>query len=209
MKIVTGDYMRRLDKRAIEDYKIPGINLMENAGKSVVDFIEKEIPDLQNKKVAILCGKGNNGGDGLVIARLLLKKKVKTDIFIAAKKEDLEGDPKENLHKLIKEKITIKEIKSFSDFEKSKQEIKNADIIVDALLGTGFKGIVSGMLAKLIEYVNSLKAKKVAVDVPSGLNSSDGRVLGPCIKADYTVTLGLMKAGLIVYPGLIMPEKSL
>ncbi|MFH1825376.1 MAG: NAD(P)H-hydrate dehydratase [Candidatus Firestonebacteria bacterium] len=201
MKVVNGEDMRKIDTKAIVKFKIPSIDLMENAGKGVVDFLKQEFPDFKKKKICILCGKGNNGGDGLVIARWLTHMKVKVRVFLFAKKEELKKDVKINLNKLLKEKVTVNEVANFKDLAEIESEIKMDDIIIDALLGTGFTGAVTGLLAKLIDYVNTLETIVVSVDLPSGLNANNGQVISSCIKADYTVTLGIMKVGTLIYPG--------
>lgn len=201
MKIITGENMRKLDRKVINECKINSLTLMENAGKSVTDFLLEHFPDLKKKRICILCGRGNNGGDGFVVARLLNKRKVKVKIFLIANKHDIEGDARTNLNRLVKDKMQLSEVSEIKKFEGVKKELSSYDIIVDALLGTGFKGVVSGLFAEVINYVNSLNAVVVSIDLPSGLNVDDGQVIGPCIKADYTVTLGLIKVGLVVYPG--------
>jgi len=201
MKVVTGEDMRKIDAKAISEYKIDSLTLMENAGKGILDFLKQEFPDLKKKKICILCGKGNNGGDGLVVSRLLSQMKVKSNVFLIARKEELKKDVKTNLNRLLKEKVRVKEITSFKDLKEVESDLKMYDIIIDALLGTGFTGAVTGLLAKLIELVNSLDSIVVSVDLPSGLNANNGQVISSCIKADYTVTLGLVKVGLLIYPG--------
>ena len=202
MLIASGDAMRRIDKRSISEFRIPGEQLMENAGKTVVDFLKKEFNNLQGRSVCVLCGRGNNGGDGLVVARLLNKEKIKSKVYLFARKEEVEGDVKLNLLRCEKDKLSVVHMTLSKDLEAEKEKLKKHDIFIDALLGTGFKGAVSGFYQNLIQFINTLPATVVSVDLPSGLNSNTGQVLGACIKADYTVTFGLNKIGLCVNPGV-------
>lgn len=201
MKVVTGTEMQRIDRMSISDFKMKGIDLMENAGKEVTDCIIKNFQDVTRKGVIIFSGKGNNGGDGFVVARLLIKKKINTKVFLVCKKEEISGDAKISLNKLLKETKSINEISSFKDLDNLKNEIKHAGIIVDALLGTGFKGSATGLVGKVIDIINELKKPVVSIDIPSGMNADTGQVVGSSIKADLTVTLGLLKTGLLMYPG--------
>jgi len=195
--------MRKIDKTAILQYKIPSLVLMENAGEQVVSFILEKFPSLENLKVMVICGKGNNGGDGFVISRLLKKKRVNVSTFLLASKGSCEGDAAINLGKLIKSGVEISEITDLAAVDKFEKEIQEADLVIDAMLGTGCEGRVSLIFGKVIEIINALeKAEVISVDVPSGLNSDNGQVSGPCIYADYTVALGLVKLGLVVSPGV-------
>ncbi len=200
MKVVTAEEMREIDRKTIAS-GIPSIELMENAGRAVVRAIKSRYAPLEGKRVSIFCGKGNNGGDGLVIARLLTKEKTKIRIFLLTRKEKLKKDPKTNLKKALKQKIEIIEIVTFRRLEKFEQEVKKADLIVDAILGTGIKGTPKGLEAKAIKFINTLKKPIVSVDIPSGVEGSTGRVPGEAIRADLTITFGLSKIGLVVYPG--------
>lgn len=202
MKLVNTEEMRKIDNRTIQEFNIPSIELMERAGTACVENILKEFSGLKGKKVGIFVGKGNNGGDGLVIARLLANKKIPVKVFLVAREEDISDDAKINLNKLFKIGIKVKEINSFRKFEKERDNINGVDIIVDALLGTGFKGAVTGLLANIIDYLNTTGKPIIAVDLPSGLNVDLGNASGSCINADLTITLGLPKFGLFMYPGV-------
>ncbi|MEI7905534.1 MAG: NAD(P)H-hydrate epimerase, partial [Candidatus Firestonebacteria bacterium] len=202
MFIASGDAMRRIDRRSITEFGVSGEQLMENAGKAVVAFLNGEFGGLKGKSVCVLCGKGNNGGDGLVIARLLHGQKLKPAVYHFARKEEAEGSVKLNLSRCEKEKIKVVHLSLSKDLEAEKAKLKDYDVFIDALLGTGFKGAVSGFYQNIIQFVNSLPASVISVDLPSGLNSNNGQVLGACIKADYTVTFGLNKVGLCMYPGV-------
>jgi NAD(P)H-hydrate epimerase len=198
MKVVTAEEMRKIDEKAIKELGIPGLTLMGNAGKRVVEVIKREFKDLKKKKVDVFVGKGNNGGDGLVVARLLNREKVKVKVFVTGKKRELKGDARTNLERALKKKIEVVEL---SNLRGLKSELKESGLIIDALLGTGTKGEVKGFLASLIKILNGTNKPIISIDIPSGLDADRGRILGACIKATHTVTMGLPKRGLILFPG--------
>lgn len=200
MKVVTAEEMREIDRKTIAS-GVPSIELMENAGRAVAKAIKSRFAPLRGKRISIFCGKGNNGGDGLVVARLLAKEKAKIRVFLLAKKEELKKDPKINLKKALKQKIEVIETVTFRRLERFKGEIKRSNLIVDAILGTGIKGAPKGLEAKAIRFINTLKKPIVSVDIPSGVEGSTGRVSGEAIRADFTITFGLPKIGLVIYPG--------
>ncbi len=192
MKVTTGAEMRNIDKTAIEKYGIPGIVLMENAGRCVFDICENYISKSGKSNVLIVAGKGNNGGDGFVVARLLKNKGYSVSLIVVSEKSDIKGDALTNIE--IAEKIGI-DIKTYKPeiFEK---EIFKCDFIVDALLGTGLKGEVREPYKTVIESINKSEKYVISVDIPSGLDSDTGEILGSCVVADETVTLALPKRGL-------------
>ena len=200
MLAVLGHEMKEIDRRMIEEIGLPGMVLMESAGRAVV----KEIAACKVKKVLIIAGSGNNGGDGLVIARYLKEQGCEVTVWLAARKEKLRGDVGQNL--LILEKILapaqLKEILTSDDLVACETDLEQSELIVDALLGTGLKGNVSGLKAEIIRLVNQTTAPVIAVDIPSGLNSDTGEIMGECVKAEKTVTFGFLKVGLCLYPGV-------
>jgi len=202
MKLVTAEEMRRIDKKAIEEIGIPSIVLMENAGLQVTETIENKYAPLMNKSVYIFSGPGNNGGDGMVVARQLFNRKVRVKIFLLAEKGKIKGDAAINLNIAEKIGISIRNITSSADLEILKQEIKKADIVVDALLGTGTKGAPRGLMKDVIILINKYSKNTVAVDIPTGVDADRGQVEGEAIKAKYTVTLAYPKRGLYLYPGM-------
>lgn len=199
-KLVTASEMREIDRRTIEEYKIPGIILMERAGQSVFKFIKNKFISPDNKLFYIFCGKGNNGGDGFVVARLLSRSNAKVKVFLCAKSNEIRGDAKKNFDLLSQMNVDIIEIPKNTGISLLQGEEK-PDLIIDALLGTGATGEVEGILKDIIEYINSLQVPVISIDIPSGLNADTGKILGCCVKATYTVTMGLPKVGLFVYPG--------
>ena len=202
-KSLTREEMRELDRKAIEEYKIPGIVLMENAGRNVAEEILKMLDDPQQAKVAILCGKGNNGGDGFVVARHLHNHSIHVDVFLIARVSDIlkDGDAGINLQILLNMKIPVKEIFDIPGVNSILKELHNYNILVDALFGTGLSGDVREPFKTLINGVDNLNKPMVSVDIPSGLDCNTGKILGAAIKATKTVTLAIAKKGFYLNDG--------
>ena len=194
-KTVTREEMRELDRRAIEDYGIPGIILMENAGRNVAFEVLKMLKNTPT--VAILCGKGNNGGDGFVVGRHLYNNRVTVDVYLTTKISTMlsDGDAATNLKILLNMKLNIKEICTVDEVAQVLPQLSKYTVIVDALFGTGLTGAVREPIKSLIEGVNVLNVPIVAVDIPSGLDCNTGEALGAAIKATKTVTLCCPKVG--------------
>jgi len=190
--------MRRIDSLNIEQGGIPSIILMERAGRGVAKELVRLSKLLKGKKraprVAIFCGKGNNGGDGLVCARYLLSSGIDVGIYLLCKLSLLTGEAAANALALIKQGVTIYEIESKAKFSSITRSF-NADIIVDSIFGIGFKGIPKGYYCEVIEFINSQKACIVSVDVPSGLDATTGIARAEAIIADQTITIGFSKTG--------------
>ena len=202
-KALTREEMRELDRKAIEEYKIPGIVLMENAGRNVAEEIFKMLDDPQQAKVAILCGKGNNGGDGFVVARHLHNHSISVYVFLIAKISDIlkDGDAGTNLQILLNMKIPVKEILDIPGINSILKELNGYNILVDALFGTGLSGDVREPFKTLISGVNNLNKPMVSVDMPSGLDCNTGKILGAAIKATKTVTFAAAKKGFYLGEG--------
>jgi NAD(P)H-hydrate epimerase len=209
MKAALTKEIQNVDKRAIEELGIPGVVLMENAGIAVVRQMEKNLGNLQDKKVCIFAGKGNNGGDGYVIARHLYNKGVKVKVFLLAEKEAVTGDAKINLNILHNIGLDVIEVSESRDWDKVKIAAAFADYLIDALLGTGYKGELSGNMLEAVRVINEAGKVVVAVDVPSGVNADNGQVAGTAVLAHYTVTFSLLKPGLLLYPGAQQAGKIL
>lgn len=207
MKVVSPLTMRKMDQMAIEEYKILGAVLMENAGREVAlavkDFYKRKSGGkLQEKaKIVVFCGKGNNGGDGFVAARHLSNMGFSTFIYLIANPEDITGDAGLNLGIVEEMKLPIEIIDKSSDLSSIKEKIKDSSVIIDAIFGTGLKGEVKGIARDVIELINSLEVPTIAVDIPSGISGESGKVLGAAVKAEETVTMGALKIGLLLYPG--------
>ncbi len=210
MKVVTAAEMRQIDQDTIEGIGIPGIVLMETAGSAIVRVIEQHYPTSQ--RVGILVGKGNNGGDGIVIARQLAHAGRDVHLFLVSPPDSFTGEAAINLQ--IAKRLTasfglqaapkgglqIEVILTDAEF-KSNANIANCELLVDAIFGTGLRGTVRDPIATLITTINDLSIPILSVDLPSGLDADAGHPLGPCVRADRTITIGLPKRGLLVHPG--------
>jgi NAD(P)H-hydrate epimerase len=202
--VLTAEQMRSADALAIRSYKIPSLVLMENAGRSVANAIERHYGSVAGKTILVFCGKGNNGGDGFVVARHLLNSGgAVTVVLVGTTHRNLKGDPKTNFD-ILKQiasgkhiSLKIIELKSIQKLS----SVPHTDIIVDALLGTGFSGEVRSPHKQVIEYINNTSSTKVSIDVPSGVDATTGVVLNVAVKADLTVTLASKKTGLLVGQG--------
>ncbi len=201
MLVVTAKEMRELDRLTIQQHGVPSLLLMERAGAGVAKAILDCFPHAAKKGVVVVAGKGNNGGDGLVVARLLKKKRVPCEVVLLAHKDELFHDAAENLRACLKEKGKILEATSASGAFLS-ERLKGKGLVVDAILGTGLKEEVRGLYAEAIAIINASGIPVVAVDIPSGLDSDRGFPFGIAIQAEMTVTFGYPKLGEVIYPGL-------
>lgn len=197
LRLVTAKEMREIDRRTIEDVGVPSLLLMENAGLGVTEIVEEVLEEIDGYTVTILCGKGNNGGDGFVVARHLFNRGYQVNVYLAGVRADLKGDAKINATVLDGFKIQIRPLTTKAQLK----AVKPGDVVIDALLGTGVTGEVTGFLAEVIKWVNRCASPVIAVDLPSGLHSDDGSFQGACIMADYTGTMAEVKRGLVIPPG--------
>ena len=202
MRILTAAQMREADRLTIERHAIPSLQLMGNAGTGVVGFLQKQYSDLAKRKITVLCGKGNNGGDGFVVARLLKQLGASPKVFLFAAPDEVRGDARLNLERCKHAGEGVTSVIDAAHWNELKADaFSDCDIIVDALLGTGLNAPVTGLLAQVITDVNDLanhtrrRPTVIAVDVPSGLPSDGGAANGPVIRADFTVTFTAPKLG--------------
>ncbi|MFC1568910.1 NAD(P)H-hydrate dehydratase [bacterium] len=195
--LVTAEEMREMDRQTIEDVHLPGLLLMEHAGMAVADMAVEMLDEVDGDTISIFCGKGNNGGDGFVTARILFQQGWMVTVFLVGNPEDLGGDAQINFNAVQALGINIVLLNS----EKDLPNIDSADLIIDALLGTGIRGEVTGFVALLMDWINQSPIQVLSVDVPSGLHCDNGQFEGACIEADATVTFGELKRGLVVPPG--------
>ncbi len=200
MKLAEAHIMRGLDERAINYHGIPGVVLMENAGRGTVDAMSERYGSLTGRLISIFVGPGNNGGDGLVISRYLHQLGAVPQVFLLTAPENLTGDAALNWQ-IVKSLPINNSIITVNDVQKMAVKIMHSAILIDALFGTGLKRDVGGHFAAVIELMNDCGRPVVAVDIPSGLNSDTGQIMGCCIKADLTATYGLAKPGQVIYPG--------
>jgi NAD(P)H-hydrate epimerase len=201
VKILKAKEMRDIDRKATAEYDIPSILLMENAGIKTTEVIKSILQTPGNKNVTILVGKGNNGGDGLVVARQLLNWGLSVDVFITADTLNMTRDSAINYQILDKMGAKIFPLKQEQDFNRLQVALLKSDLIVDALYGIGFKGGFNEFESKVVKIVNNAQIPIVAVDIPSGVDADTGRVHGDAIRASNTVTFALPKLGLILEPG--------
>lgn len=194
MKIGTREIVREIDRKSIDEYGIPGLVLMENAGRATADVIRGEYPEA--KTVAVIAGRGNNGGDGFVIARHLMCAGINVTTYLISDPEKIWGDALVNFNALKNTGGNIVEL------NESMRKYKPADVIVDAIVGTGLLREVTGFYKKVIEFINTQTSPSVSVDIPSGLDANKGIPLGAAVRADITVTYALPKLGTSIYPGV-------
>ncbi len=190
------DEVREIDRKAIEEYEIPGLILMENAGRNVAEEVLKMLPGIDTSRVAIFCGKGNNGGDGFAIARHLYNKGVDVFVYLTTEVSRVlsDGDASTNLKILLNMNIERKELQE-EYIGKIEKELHGHNVIVDAIFGTGLRGEVREPVRTLIAKINEADIPVVSVDIPSGLSCDDGVVLGAAVKAAKTVTFVAAKTG--------------
>lgn len=205
MKLVNAEEMRAIDKEAQELYKIPGLVLMDMASRAVCDVVLQQLAKLNiiedKAKVVIYCGKGNNGGDGFGCARYLLAARVKTSVILLGERAQLQGDALAEAEMYEAAGGVITWVNTEEELARVQSLAHGAQVLVDALLGTGFSGELRPLYAAAVGYMNASPAQVVAVDLPTGLDANTGRVAQDTVKADITVTMGLMKLGLLLYPG--------
>ncbi len=204
MYLVTSEQMRHLDEETIKRY-VPGLTLMERAGRGIFESVIEFRGDLDGGAVSIFLGRGNNAGDGLVAARLLAENGIKTILHYLHEPGEFSPDAFKNYERLKKHRQggAIKEIFLYlADWEqKTLGALEESTLIVDALLGTGINSPVRENYARVIELINFCPLPVFAVDIPSGINGTTGDVMGTAVVAEVTVTMGLPKTGLVFYPG--------
>jgi NAD(P)H-hydrate epimerase len=197
MKVSRVAEMRDLDKMASQQFGIVDVLLMENAGLAVYSVLSNEF-GIQGKKFLVICGPGNNGGDGLVVARKIHSNSGHVKVFILGNPDNFKGAAKTNLD--IVTRLPI-EVQRLGAIELTTEDISWCDAIVDAILGTGLTRKVEGLYRAVIELINASGKTVLSVDIPSGVHGDTGQIMGTAIRADYTVTFGLPKIGNMLFPG--------
>jgi NAD(P)H-hydrate epimerase len=195
--LVTAKEMRELDRLTIEEYGTPGHILMERAGAGATEALLEAFPHVRKASVLVVAGKGNNGGDGFVIARLLRRKGIKCEVVLAAKRAEVKGDALRNLTAFLRLRGRVTEVTEPAQLDLVQDKLGRCGLVVDALLGTGLNSPVQGLMAALIDLINASGVPVVAVDIPSGLDSDKGEPLGTAVQAELTVTFGYPKLGQI------------
>lgn len=200
MRILTAAQMREADRFTIDEIGIPSLVLMENAGRQVVAAIEAAYEPLLDGRVAVLCGRGNNGGDGFVVARTLLQRGIDTLVLVIGTIAEVRGDARVNLDILGRLGLTVVEVADEQAWELHFSEVSKCTLIVDAIFGTGLRSPLNGMLETVVADVNASDIPVVAVDVPSGISADTPHLIGDCIEAAMTVTLAAPKLPLVLPP---------
>jgi NAD(P)H-hydrate epimerase len=199
--LVTASEMQKMDKETIETFGLPGIVLMENAGRCAIDYFMLQYSNLPDKRIGILAGSGNNGGDGFVMARYLLSAGEDVIVFLMTKNEKLSGDARFNYERLLLMSVHIIELPDENALNPQFYILNTRNIWIDALLGTGLRSDVEGRYKKMITFLKVSNHPIFAVDIPSGLHADTGNICGTAIKADATITFGHQKIGMAMPTG--------
>lgn len=196
--VLTREEIFKIEQETEEKYGIKRLILMENAGRQLAEIVKKEMGNFKGKKIFVFCGRGNNGGDGFVAARYLFNWDVEVEVYYCGNPENFTDISFLNFD--ILNKMGVKII-SLAKCDIYKLKYKEADLIVDALLGTGIKGEVRGEMKELINMINRGGKRIISADIPSGLDANKGKVCGVCVKADITVSFGFGKKGFYINDG--------
>jgi hydroxyethylthiazole kinase-like uncharacterized protein yjeF len=200
MRVLNTDQMREADRRTIQDIGLPSIVLMENAGRQTVAAMEAAFDTLGTSRVAVLCGRGSNGGDGFVVARTLVQRGIEAVVFLLGSVAEVQGDARTNLEVLGHIGLTIVEITTAQEWELHFSEVSECDIVVDAIVGTGLRGRLTGLFETVVADLNELGVPIVAIDLPTGLSADTAELAGEAIDATMTVTLAAPKIPLVFPP---------
>lgn len=201
MKVATPEQMNEIDSITINRIGIPGIVLMENAAVKVVDEVARTLGNVSGRNIAVIAGKGNNGGDAFAAARHLINRGACVKVFVASCRNSIAGDAAVNLHVLENMGVSINELTDASQMNEFANTLNAADLILDGIFGTGFKGEVRGLIKDIIEIVNNSGKTIISIDIPSGVCGTGGKTTGCCVHANKTVTFVLPKTGLVIHPG--------
>jgi hydroxyethylthiazole kinase-like uncharacterized protein yjeF len=197
---MSRDEVRAFDRWAIEELGVPGVVLMENAGRSCAELIKDKLADAANPRVCIFCGTGNNGGDGYVIARHLLNSGFEVVVVICGGRDKIKGDAKINLDILegLGQRVEGLDLSDSNVAGRVETFCSGSDMVVDGIFGTGLQGELKEEHRRLIESINAQNCPILAVDIPSGLDCDTGEPLGAAVKASWTVTFAAVKKGFIL-----------
>jgi hydroxyethylthiazole kinase-like uncharacterized protein yjeF len=201
MKLVTAEQMRGLDNTAINNFNVSSLELMENAGSRTVEVMLEKYGDPMGRTVVVFAGPGNNGGDGMAIARLLAAKLARPVVFLLVPVDKLKGDSAVNYSRLLDLPVKTIEITSEEELRTASIILSQCWAVVDGLFGTGLTRPITGIFAAAVKIMNEALCPVIAVDMPSGLNADNGEILGSCVQADITVTFGQAKIGQVIHPG--------
>ncbi len=200
--------MRNIDRRASEKYGIPALLLMENAAHGILRVIEDTFGPVKNRRITIVCGKGNNGGDGLAVARLLFNRGARVQALLLAEPKELKGDAEINLKIALKMGVDIQSKISTGnspgnlfDIWDVRNSLNHSHVIIDAIFGTGLSSNIKDEHLEIIELINNSNRPVISVDIPTGINSDTGEIMGAAVRATATVTFAIPKRGHFLYPG--------
>lgn len=200
MKLLSADQMRELDRCAIEDYAVAGIVLMENAGRGAAEIVDRRYRHLLPGSILVVAGKGNNGGDGYVMARHLENCGWQVETLVLASRAEIGGDAEKNLSILERSHCSVKHATTNTEIDAVLQQCSGVVVIIDAIFGNGLKSPVRGHYLHAIRRLNALSIPIVAADLPSGVDATTGAILGEAIDADCSITFAFAKMGQVNYP---------
>ena len=194
MKYVTRKQMKFIDTAATKQFGIPSLLLMENAGRSAADVVVS-LAKKKNSRIGIICGYGNNGADGFVVARHLKNRGYTVEVFLIGRQKLMSQESRVNFAIIRKMKIKIKRVWRAAGIARMQAYLKNTDVLIDALFGIGMRGVLDVFYIRLIQSINASTIPVVSIDIPSGLNADSGTADTVAVQAHTTVTMGLAKKG--------------
>ncbi|MFH1481707.1 MAG: NAD(P)H-hydrate dehydratase, partial [Pseudomonadota bacterium] len=201
MRLVLAAEMREMDRLTIQELGIPGVVLMENAARGATRLFMDHFSPRGGAHVVVLCGPGNNGGDGYVMARYLHEAGLKITVLVLSRLASISGDALTNLDIIRRMNLEIKEVPDPEQWERCRQIMDECHYIIDGILGTGLNSPVRGFYRHVIEEANSMRKPIMAIDIPSGVHADTGQIMGTAIEAGLTVTFGFPKPGQLIFPG--------
>ncbi|MBN1103469.1 MAG: NAD(P)H-hydrate dehydratase [Deltaproteobacteria bacterium] len=201
MRLVRSSEMQEMDRLTIQELGVPGAVLMENAARGATRVFLEHFDPPAGARVLLVCGRGNNGGDGYVMARYLSVAGMDVTVMVLSELDRIRGDALLNLAIIRKMGLEVLEAPGPQKWAAYRDRRRSCDFVVDGILGTGLSSEVRGFYAEVIEEINGLKRPVMAIDMPSGLNADTGQVMGVAVRADLTVTFGFPKIGQLVFPG--------
>lgn len=196
--VLSREEIQKIERETVEKFGISNLILMENAGRESFYVIKRYIKKLKNKNFFVFCGKGNNGGDGFVLARYLFNNGAKVKVYYSGKLEEFTEISYKNFQILKNLKV---DTDSIDDLKLDKIRFKKSDILIDAIFGIGIKGEIVGKIRELIEFINKEKGFVFSIDIPSGLDADTGNIHGVCVKSDITISMGFLKKGFFINEG--------
>lgn len=201
MDIVTASEIQAMDRATIQEFGIPGRVLMENAGRGAVRSFLEVFGDLAGRRIGVAAGRGNNGGDGFVMARYLAQRGLDVTVFLLAERQVVGGDAAANLALLDPLGVPVVEVPAADAFESLQDQFRQQQVWIDAIFGTGLNAEVRGLHGRVIDFINAGGRPVFAVDIPSGLSADTGQILGRAVRAEATATFAFAKVGHLIYPG--------